>query len=65
MDKTKNPSNKFEPSESKCDLKDMILKKDAGKIMGKTKLPILGISYGRFSYGTARMTVGPLVCSPG
>ena len=64
-DKTKNPNNTFEPSDSKCDLKDNILKKDAGKIMDKTKLPLLGISYGKFNYGMAKFKVGPLVCSQG
>ena len=65
MDRTRNQTNTFEPIQSNCDRKDNVLKRDSGKIMDVTKLPILGISYGKFSSGMARLKLGPLVCSPG
>ena len=50
---------------SKCDEKLPILKIDEGIISDKTKLPILGVSYGDFSYGSADIVIGPLTCYSG
>ena len=50
---------------SKCDEKSIFLETDEGVISDKTKLPILGISYGHFLYGSAEIVIGPLTCSSG
>ena len=51
--------------ESKCDEKSIFLQTDEGVISDKTKLPILGVSYGHFSYGSADIVIGPLTCTSG
>ena len=51
--------------ESKCDEKSIFLQTDEGVISDKTKLPISGVSYGNFAYGSADILIGPLTCSSG
>ena len=38
---------------------------DEGVISDKSKLPILGVSYGHFAFGSAEIMIGPLTCSSG
>ena len=64
-DKFGNPQQLRPSGTSKCDEKLPILKIDQGVISDKTKLPILGISYGHFSYGFADIVIGPLTCTSG
>ena len=42
-----------------------VLKKYRGTIHDKSKLPIVEVIYGRLSSGSAKITIGPLTCSPG
>ena len=51
--------------ESKCDEKSIYLKTDEGVIDDKAKLPISGVTYGNFEYGSAEIVIGPLTCSSG
>ena len=59
-------SHQLRPSgKSKCDDHSIDLETDEGVISDKTKLPISGISYGHFTFGSAEIVIGPLTCSSG
>ena len=60
-----NSNNSLNVIESNCDLKHSDLRIDSGVVTDKEKLPILGISYGRFLQGSAKIIIGPLTCSSG
>ena len=64
-DKSGNPHQLRPSGESKCDEKSIFLQTDEGVINDKSKLPISGVSYGNFAYGSAEVLIGPLTCSSG
>ena len=64
-DNAGNPQQLRPSGTSKCDEKLPILKIDEGILSDKTKLPILGVSYGHFSHGSANIVIGPLTCHSG
>ena len=64
-DNSGNPHPLRPSGESKCDEKSIFLQTDEGIISDKAKLPILGVSYGHFAYGSADIVIGPLTCSSG
>ena len=64
-DKFGNPQQLRPSGTSKCDEKSIYLETDEGVISDKSKLPILGVSYGHFAFGSAEIIIGPLTCSSG
>ena len=64
-DNTRNPHQLRPSGPSTCDEKSPISKIDEGVITDKSKLPILGVSYGHFTHGSAEIMIGPLICSSG